>query len=83
MNAVIDPCYTVAQVAEGLQTTEEKVLDLIHRGALIASNIGKGDRRPRWRIPESEYARYLLRTRLEQAAKTKPATTPKKNYFRS
>jgi hypothetical protein len=58
---------TVAQVAELLQTTEETVLQMIHRGELAASNINSkpNAQRPRWRVLESDFASLLMRTRFQ------------------
>jgi len=45
---------TVAGGAAALTTSPDHVLDLIHSGRLKAVNIGRGTKRPRWRIaPEA------------------------------
>ena len=65
--------YTVSQASEFLQVTEETVLTLIHKGRLNASNIGKGVRRPRWRILSSDLGLFLAANRSQQ-----PASPPSK-----
>ena len=78
---------TVAQCADYLQTTEESVLQMIHRGELAASNIvTKANAvRPRWRILESDFASFLMQTRFQSLAvaeKPKRAKrTVSKDYF--
>lgn len=65
--------FTVQQVAEILQLTEESILAMIHSGELPASNVNlKPDaKRPRWRIQEADLGKLLLRTR-HQAAPAEP-----------
>ncbi len=78
---------TVAQVADYLATTEESVLQMIHRGELAASNIvtKANAQRPRWRILEVDLASLLMRTRFQSpgvAEKPKRAKrTVGKDYF--
>lgn len=79
---------TVSQCAEYLQTTEESVLRMIHRGELAASNIvTKANAvRPRWRILEVDLASLLMRTRFQSPvmATQKPKRakrTSGKDYF--
>jgi hypothetical protein len=79
---------TVAQVAELLQTTEETVLQMIHRGELAASNINSkpNAQRPRWRILETDFASLLMRTRFQSPvlANVKPKRSKRtsgKDYF--
>ena len=78
---------TVAQCADYLQTTEESVLQMIHRGELAASNIvtKKNAVRPRWRILEVDLASLLMRTRFQSpivSSKPKRAErTSGKDYF--
>jgi hypothetical protein len=68
---------TVAQCAEMLQTTEISILKMIHSGELPASNINtkKNAQRPRWRVPETDLASLLMRTRFQSPVM---AQTPKK-----
>ena len=57
--------YTPPQAAELLGVTSDKVLAWIHAGELPASNCAvraNGDR-PRWRIPEDELGKFLIRRR--------------------
>ncbi|MCR9294843.1 MAG: hypothetical protein NXI32_19150 [bacterium] len=56
-----EPLHKVEEIARSWQTSIEHVLAEIHGGELKAVNIGKGQKRPRWRIPASEAAKYLLR----------------------
>jgi len=79
---------TVAQVAELLQTTEESVLQMIHRGELAASNINSkpNAQRPRWRVLETDFASLLMRTRFQSpvVASGKPKRAKRvsgKDYF--
>lgn len=78
---------TVAEIAEFLKTTEESVLKKIHGGEITASNINtkKNAQRPRWRILESDFASFLMRTRFQSpvmAQKPKRAKrTVGKDYF--
>ncbi len=78
---------TVAQLAEFMQTTEDTVLQKIHGGEIIASNINTKPNaiRPRWRILESDFASFLMRTRFQSpilALKPKKARrTSGKDYF--
>ena len=79
---------TVAQCADYMQTTEETVLQMIHRGEIVASNINTkpNAQRPRWRILESDFASYLMRTRFQSPvlAAVKPRRakqTSGKDYF--
>ena len=79
---------TVAQIADYLQTTEETVLQMIHRGELAASNINSkpNAQRPRWRILETDFASLLVRTRFQSPvlANVKPKRakrTSGKDYF--
>lgn len=58
--------YTVAEASEFLQVTEETILSHIHKGRLHASNIGRGLRRPRWRILSSDLGLFLAATRAKQ-----------------
>lgn len=53
------PSLTVQQVCERLSLKRPKaVLDLIHSGALHATNISQGKRRPTWRIAEEDLAAF-------------------------
>ena len=60
---------TVIEVAQYLQTTEDTVLKKIRAGEIIASNINtkKNAQRPRWRILESDFTSFLMRTRFQSA----------------
>jgi hypothetical protein len=48
--AKADGMLTVAGAGEVLVTSPDHVLDLIHSGRLKAVNVGRGTKRPRWRI---------------------------------
>ncbi len=80
---------TVAQLADFMQTTEEAVLNKIHGGEIVASNINTkpNAQRPRWRILETDFAAFLVRTRFQSAVQTeKPKRarakrTSAKDYF--
>ena len=79
---------TVAQLADFMQTTEDTVLQMIHSGEIVASNINlkPGAQRPRWRILESDFASFLMRTRFQSSvlASQKPKRvkrTSGKDYF--
>jgi hypothetical protein len=63
---------TVAQLADFMQTTEESVLQKIHGGEIVASNINTkpNAQRPRWRILESDFASFLMRTRFQSPVQT-------------
>ena len=78
--------YTVSQASEFLQVTEETVLTLIHKGRLNASNIGKGMRRPRWRILGSDLGLFLAATRAKQlpqleSRRRRSKASTAKDYF--
>ena len=54
--------YTVCELQEILKTSKDRVLDMIARGDIVATNIGKpGGKRPTWRITEQSLADYLAR----------------------
>ena len=79
---------TVAQLADFMQTTEDTVLQKIHGGEIVASNINTKPNavRPRWRILESDFASFLMRTRFQSpvVASGKPKRakrTSGKDYF--
>ena len=79
---------TVAQLADFMQTTEEAVLNKIHGGEIVASNINTkpNAQRPRWRILETDFAAFLVRTRFQSPvlANVKPKRakrTSAKDYF--
>jgi excisionase family DNA binding protein len=50
---------SVKDVAARLRISLEQVLTLIRSGALKASNVGLGIKRPRWRISESDLQAFL------------------------
>ena len=52
---------TVPQLAESLGCDQQKIIEWIARGELIAVNIASNPRgaRPRWRILPSEWERFL------------------------
>lgn len=54
-----DTTYKVKEVAEMLSIHKGKVLLLIHTGKLRAVNVSTGDKRPTWRIPNSDLQRFL------------------------
>jgi hypothetical protein len=62
--------FTVPQIAEMLGTDQKKVIGWIDSSELVAINIAKNPRgaRPRWRILQSEFERFL------QARQSQPAT---------
>ena len=41
---------TPAEAAKFLRVSREKIFDWIHSGKLMASNVGRGRKLPRWRI---------------------------------
>ena len=50
---------TVAGAAELLQTSSEQVLALIGSNRLKAANVGKGIKRPRWRISREVLDQFM------------------------
>jgi hypothetical protein len=50
---------TTAAVAEHLAISVDSVLLLIRSGKLLARNVSVSDKRPRWRVDESELTRFL------------------------
>jgi hypothetical protein len=80
-----DRALTIQQAAAFLATTELVVLDLVKRGTIQASNIGRGKQRPRWRILASDLGKYLLATRRPVIEPAKPRRavkrSPVKDYF--
>ena len=69
---------TPAQVAELLQTSVDRVTDLVRSGELAAIDIGaKGAKRRTWRIAEDELARWLA------SRSTTPRTRPTPRRKRS
>ena len=57
--------FTPQQAAEVLGTDDEQVLAWIHTGELVAINVAKSvkQQRPRWRISESDLAKFLMARR--------------------
>ncbi|PHQ31670.1 helix-turn-helix domain-containing protein [Rhodopirellula bahusiensis] len=57
--------YTPPEFAELLGIRSDKVLTWIHRGELVAINCASdpNGERPRWRIPDDEAGKFLLRRR--------------------
>ncbi|EKK02315.1 hypothetical protein RBSH_02351 [Rhodopirellula baltica SH28] len=57
--------FTPPQFAELLGVKSDKVLAWIHRGELVAINCASdpNGERPRWRIPDDEAGKFLLRRR--------------------
>ena len=78
---------TVQETAEFLQSSEDGVLEMIHGGELPASNIGKGDQRPRWRVMASDLCQLLIQRRFVNEEQARPkrrkrrVLTPTKDYF--
>ena len=50
---------TVKAVAARLETTDDHVLSLIRSGRLRAVNIGRGVKKPRWRIPPDALHEFM------------------------
>ena len=65
---MLEAALTVKQVAAALQVKDDVVLRKIKSGELIACNINPGGIRPRWRIMESEFNRYVVKTRVDMKA---------------
>jgi Helix-turn-helix domain len=68
---------TVPQIAEILKTDQKKVGKLIKSGELVAINIAHNPRgvRPRWRVLQSEFERFLAARQTQPPA---PKTTRKR-----
>ncbi len=60
-----DGCYTVEQIAELLQTSRNRVYDLIYAGKLKGISLltdrenGEPGRRNLWRVPVCAYKEFL------------------------
>ncbi|NLS94148.1 MAG: helix-turn-helix domain-containing protein [Planctomycetaceae bacterium] len=54
------------QIAKRLQKDVHYVLEKIRSGELVAINLGKGEKRPRYVVAESDFQRFL------DARKTRP-----------
>lgn len=79
-----DRALTVQQAAEFLNVSEIVMLSLIQNRTIAASNIGRGQQRPRWRILASDLGKYLVSTRQQAVEPVKPKRAPKratKDYF--
>lgn len=66
--------YSPKEAAEVLSTDDEQVLAWIHAGELVAINVAKSikQQRPRWRISESDLAKFLM-ARRHPASMQQPA----------
>jgi hypothetical protein len=79
-----DRALTVQQAADFLAVSEIVMLDMIARGIIPASNIGRGSQRPRWRILASCLGMYLVSTRqpaIEPAKPKRAVRQATKDYF--
>lgn len=84
LDTLNDRALKVQQVADFLGVSESVALDLIARGIIPASNIGRGSQRPRWRVLASDLGKYLVSNRQPaiEAAKPKRAVRKaEKDYF--
>lgn len=59
MRSPIHHWLSVAEAASAVSVSPEIILAAIHNGALIASNVGMGKCRPRWRIAEADLNQWL------------------------
>ncbi|GAB5516578.1 helix-turn-helix domain-containing protein [Rhodopirellula baltica] len=66
--------YTPPQFAKLLGVKPDKVLDWIHSGELVAINCASNPNgeRPRWRIPDDEAGKFLLRRRHAASVVDRP-----------
>ena len=70
-----DPALTPPAIAKLLGVDVHRVLAWIRKGELLASNVGDGAKRPRWRVMPGDLADFLRRRRATPAAK---AARPRK-----
>jgi predicted site-specific integrase-resolvase len=77
---MLEKHYQPNEAAELLSCDSEQVLAWIHSGELVASNIAKtlNAKRPRWRIPESEIGRFLIRRHPASQQQQQPTQRPTK-----
>jgi hypothetical protein len=64
--------FTVPQLAEEAKVDQQKLIEWIGNGELIAINVASNPKgqRPRWRVLESEWKRFL------QARQSSPPAPP-------
>lgn len=69
--------WTVKEIAEALGTDQKKIGDFIAKGDLVAYNIARNAQgaRPRWRILQSEFERFLA---ARQSTPPAPPATRRK-----
>jgi hypothetical protein len=78
----VEKHYRVREAAEIADVEDETILFCISSGDLIAVNMARNPngQRPRWRIPESELAKFLLRRRTQAAVpEPKPTRKPRRD----
>lgn len=51
--------YTPPQLAKMAGVNPDKILSWIQRGILKAANISDGLKRPRWRVAETDWQKFL------------------------
>jgi excisionase family DNA binding protein len=83
---VIKRYFTPRQLAELLQTSADRVVDMIHAGAIVAVNIGApGCRRATWRISDEAIEQFLAARSLRPVAAKQPRRRRKtahvSNYY--
>jgi hypothetical protein len=84
LDTLNDRALTVQQSADFLGVSEIVMLDMIARGIIPASNIGRGTQRPRWRVLASSLGMYLVSTRqpaIEPAKPKRAVRKAEKDYF--
>ena len=75
-SSTVEPHLKTVEFAGIMKVDQEVILRAIANGELVAVNVAAaGSVRPRWRIPESEAAKYLLRrtTKAKEVAEAKAA----------
>lgn len=72
--------YTPQEAAETLSCDDEQILSWIHSGELPAINVAKStqQKRPRWRIAESDLGKFLLARRHPASMKPVAPKTAKR-----
>jgi excisionase family DNA binding protein len=72
---------TSSQAAELIQTSADRILDMIRAGEIRAIDISSpGSRRPTWRIPAEELERWMA-SRSTQPASPKPQRRRRKDKY--
>jgi excisionase family DNA binding protein len=66
------------EIAKRLGCAVEMVLHAIHSGRLPAMNVGRGDKRPTWRIHAADFDRWREANTTGQRQSPKPIPQPKK-----